>query len=518
MESFIQSAGELENEARTSVGHQLENKKGKYEGQIKKKSALLFEKRNKWTDTQIAEREMEIESVKEKLASTKTMLDQIALGEEGKKLKGIIRRKKDQLVVIKRLQKRKAGAGRKRLIDEADERYLERCIAEKATAHGRRHDTVWYLDHRVKGRHFLRLLNHYHEQRNLPLIKSFSAIYNRSRPKNMRSKQAKNHIGMGLFCCKKSPKSEETSTILSHFCLSTKKVTSSKLCKEDGGAVLHRSFDDKAYLCPGTKTGMDSTRHQKVITTTNEDLARKFKKYDFPTSMLSCTPGVFLYMTKSLQENEGNERLVIDEQDVVVAVKSKYFVGSSGSVWASHAMENRHREAVLHEVPNDISITSVPLSLRNSICKIKDNCANFLLQNMKDDVLLVVCGKSHFRTYELKKAGALLRAFQEVAEVMENLVVTEECIDFSKVDELLKIGIMVVNELLVKWEDLKNTGEMVMQNMDEVAKICEKIKKETSSMMLSSYPAFQLLHIEVESNDIYLVSVVRVLSKICLLS
>lgn len=59
-----------------------------------------------------------------------------------------------------------------------------------------------------------------------------------------------------------------------------------------------------------------------------------FKNYEFSTSMLSCTASVFLYMSKSLRKDQnGNDVSVVDEQDVVVAVKSKYFVDSSRSVW-----------------------------------------------------------------------------------------------------------------------------------------------------------------------------------------
>ena len=39
-------------------------------------------------------------------------------------------------------------------------------------------------------------------------IKSATTVYNRGRPQNKRSIQAKSHLGIGLFCTKKSPKTE----------------------------------------------------------------------------------------------------------------------------------------------------------------------------------------------------------------------------------------------------------------------------------------------------------------------
>ena len=92
--------------------------------------------------------------------------------------------------------------------------------------------------------------------RNLPILKSTTTVYNRSRAKNKRSIEAKNHLGRGLFCCKKPPKSEERSNLLTHYCRAFKKNVIRSLCSEDDhSSTLVRSYDDKAYLCPETSTG-----------------------------------------------------------------------------------------------------------------------------------------------------------------------------------------------------------------------------------------------------------------------
>ena len=111
--------------------------------------------------------------------------------------------------------------------------------------------------------------------------------------------------------------------------------------------------------------------------------------------MLSITPGVTLYMTKSVVADEdGTEKLCIDSQDILVGVKSKYFVGSSGSVWHGHLVGNRQRESVLHEIPNDVSFEKYPASLRNSIHKLQDHCNSVLVQTMVKDVCNVLAGNS----------------------------------------------------------------------------------------------------------------------------
>ena len=85
-------------------------------------------------------------------------------------------------------------------MDENDEIFLAKAIENKATAHDRRKDSLLYLNHRVKKKDILKLVNYNREKRSLALLKSVTAVYNRSRPKNIRSTEARNHIGPGLFC------------------------------------------------------------------------------------------------------------------------------------------------------------------------------------------------------------------------------------------------------------------------------------------------------------------------------
>ena len=122
----------------------------------------------------------------------------------------------NQLLDENRVKRRKLGAGRPVAIDEEDEHFLAKCIAEKSTTHGRRHDTVMYLNHRVKKRHVLSLVNYNLLQRGKKVIRSATTVYNRSRPNNIRSNEAKRHRGKWLFCCKKPPKTEDDSVETTH--------------------------------------------------------------------------------------------------------------------------------------------------------------------------------------------------------------------------------------------------------------------------------------------------------------
>ena len=157
-----------------------------------------------------------------------------------------------QLLEERRIKKRKLGAGRPLAMDEEDEQFLAKCIAEKSMTHGRRHDTVVYLNHRVKKRHFLSLANYNLLRRGKKLIRSATTVYNRSRPNNIRSNAAKQHRGKWLFCCKKPPKTEDNSVETTHYQRAHVKNAKFELAKQSPDSSLICSMDDKAYLRPGT--------------------------------------------------------------------------------------------------------------------------------------------------------------------------------------------------------------------------------------------------------------------------
>ena len=179
----------------------------------------------------------------------------------------MIKRTQKQLICENRLAYRKKSTGRPVFMDAIDEKFVLECIETKATAHGRRHDAVMYLNHRVKKKDFLKLVNYSRQRRNLKPIKSSTTVYNRARPVNSRSVQEKRHLGLGLFCCKKPPKAESIDNELTHH-----QRAHEKNVMVDNGSVKGEyeftsviSSDDKAYVCPQTSTGVQSARNLKVF-------------------------------------------------------------------------------------------------------------------------------------------------------------------------------------------------------------------------------------------------------------
>ena len=111
-----------------------------------------------------------------------------------------------ELITEKRLGLGSKAVGRPSGMDQKDEEFVLRCIESKTTTHGRRSDQGMYTDHRAKKKDFVKLVNYHRHKRNLCLMKSSKTVHICSRPCNKRSKQSKLHVGLGLFCAKKPPK------------------------------------------------------------------------------------------------------------------------------------------------------------------------------------------------------------------------------------------------------------------------------------------------------------------------
>jgi hypothetical protein len=63
-----------------------------------------------------------------------------------------------------------------------------------STAHGRRHDTVLYMNHRVKARDMLKIVvNHRRTEKYLRPLQSISTVLARGKAKRTRSIQEKHH-------------------------------------------------------------------------------------------------------------------------------------------------------------------------------------------------------------------------------------------------------------------------------------------------------------------------------------
>ena len=82
----------------------------------------------------------------------------------------------------------------------------------------------------------------------------------------------------------------------------------------------------------------------KIIQPSDATQQHVLPKYDFPTRMVNATPGVNRIMNYELEEVDGSSKIKIVEDDTLVFNRPKFFVGSSGTVWASEYMRLRYEE------------------------------------------------------------------------------------------------------------------------------------------------------------------------------
>ena len=90
-------------------------------------------------------------------------------------------------------------------------------------------------------------------QKGKKMIKSATTPWNRSRPRNRRSRQAKLYISKGLFCTKKPPKAEDCDNENMHHQRSHCKNVQQFLSCDDSNRKFGfiKSMDDKAYIRQG---------------------------------------------------------------------------------------------------------------------------------------------------------------------------------------------------------------------------------------------------------------------------
>lgn len=298
------------------------------------------------------------------------------------KVRQAVKRQASALQETHRLKRRRLGAGPERKLDSDDEEFLAKSIEEKATYHGRRHDTVMYTNRRVKSADLLNIANFRLLQKGKRLIKSATTSWNRTKPRNKRSRQAKKHIGRGLFCTKKPPKTEDKQNVNTHhqrahvknvqrFLFSDKTKHNRKYC-------FAQSCDDKAYLRPGTSEGFEKTRNVKILTLASEG-ARQLPKYDWPEQMMYQTPSTHRILNKEGIEVNGQEKLVSVGDEHFVFIRPKQIVNSGGTTWANETHRLRCEFPDSFEVQSD---TLISKEIRSFASAIQEDV--YLFRNMSE--------------------------------------------------------------------------------------------------------------------------------------
>lgn len=430
----VEEVKNAEEAAADLVRLRLNSKKEKLEKEIKEKENLYQKKTSIWSSKTLQEIQNEVQKLKEKVKDTEGLLHFDPTDSNYQRKRQMLKRQASSLIECNRLKRRKlSNQGPKLQLDEEDEEFIAKAIEDKSSYHGRRHDTVLYTGQRVKKKNLLSIANYRLAQRGKKLIKSATTVYNRARPRNKRSLQAKRHCGKGLFCWKKPPKGEENTNENTHYQRAHVKNIKRRFWGARNSSArkfcFMRSTDDKAYLRPGTSEGFDKARNLRILTISDQSKARKLPKYDWPEKMVYVTPGSHRVFTKSSVMTESEEKLITEEDRHYVFVRPKAIVGSSGTVWASETLRLRHEDPLAFEV-DELTPGSPQYSLGFRKCCARLHDDLFLYYDMTEsDDLDKISGETEsnckFFTYEKERAKHLKLRIDNLLQFCEDTEMSE---------------------------------------------------------------------------------------------
>lgn len=419
----------------------LRERKGKLTKDIDSIKELITKNTGSWPKKRL-------DDLQEKLTLTEERLKQVDAVKSrekkygNKQFKQGVKRIADNLLEETRIKRRKLGQGAHGKVDSDDEEFVVKCIEDKATSHGRRHDSVLYLNHRVKAKDFRGTVNYFRARLGKKLIRSNTTIYNRSRPKNSRSLQSKKHIAKGLFCAKKPPKTEDKSNLCTHHQRSHVKNEKYSMFgmqnKDSWQFNLIISKDDKAYIRPGTDVGMTGARNQVIFQPTDEERARKLPQHDFANPKVYITPATHRFLEKEEEIVRDEEQLFTKTDQTFVVVRPKFYVPSDGTTWASDYMRLRHENPQLYEVGLD-SFEKYSLSFCSLCAKVKDNVSYFIQTTMEEDVSCVTDKVNcPFKQYEKKRIEHLSKALSKARDIWETEMKNDvDRAEIAKANELI---------------------------------------------------------------------------------
>ena len=487
--NIVESWKEATRMAEDAVTVDLTERKRKLTETIETGSIRLEAKKGKWDDTVITEMQDDIEKHKESLQSINCLLSEEPDDTKSRKKLTQMRRRKAIKMFEERGVKRRAiiNQGRPSLLDSDDEDFVAKSIEDKATYHGRRHDLVMYTNRRVKKRDLLNIANYKLLSKNKRMIKSATTAYNRSKPRSLRSIQAKKHRGKGLFCTKKPPKAEDIDNENTHYQRAHVKNVKCSFFGKDAEDSSHlcfmRSIDDKAYLRPGTSEGFYNTRNQRILTSTDVDNARTLPKYDWPEKLVYQTPGAHRIFSKtSTMSDVGGEKLVTKEDSHFVFVRRKAIVGSSGSTWASETIRLRQRNPDIFEV--EASGENYSVQFRQSCALIHNAC--FLYQDMTDkDDFTKATGLKHcvYTCYENERLHNLNKELDSALSVSESLESEAEQQVFL---HTVHTKVAYVKERLEECFQDAPSGDDFHQSIQDVTICCRDILTTIKDLQLPS--------------------------------
>ncbi|CAB4032480.1 RNA-directed DNA polymerase from transposon X-element, partial [Paramuricea clavata] len=99
------------------------------------------------------------------------------------------------------------------------------------------------------------------------------------------------------------------------------------------------SFDDKAYIRPGSDLGARDVKKGVIYDVVSDPSKEKqLPQHDFSESKVYQTPSSFQFIKGTVEDIKDEQKFVHEEDQTIVTVRPKRYIGSSGSVWTSNQL------------------------------------------------------------------------------------------------------------------------------------------------------------------------------------
>ncbi len=311
-------------------------------------------------------------------------------------------------------------------------------------------------------------------------------MLNRGRPKNINSRAAKAHCGKSLFCSKKPPKTETDTGIATHHQRAHVRNCKLDMFKAENKArSLMISFDDKAYIRPGTDVGARDVKKGVVYDVSDTSKQKQLPQHDFCEANVHQTPSSFRFINGKVEDIGSENKFVHEEDQTIVTVRPKAYIGSSGSVWASDLVKIKWEAPQLFEQSENLA-HGFPLELRKFCHRIRDIAYYFEDCTMKSDVMCVTTAPNcRFKAYERKKRVWLQTQLSEaVNSFKQEKEKLTRVTDIASATELLGL-ISDIQELINNIEKYTTASANCLWNhLEEVNGLCRAIIAFIDNMSL----------------------------------
>ena len=92
------------------------------------------------------------------------------------------------------------------------------------------------------------------------------------------------------------------------------------------------SFDDKVYIRPGSDVGARDVKKGVIYDVSDPSKEKQLPQHDFSESKVYQTPSSFRFIKGTVEDIKDEQKFVHEEDQTIVTVRPKGYIGSSGSV------------------------------------------------------------------------------------------------------------------------------------------------------------------------------------------